>query len=366
MIATAISVAHGNIVRSGVPENARLDSVPASAPPDSVPASVPSESGADDSGFVWEKATELPEFVYEAKKKGVLHVLAYVREYSTLTSYRDTVSLFREKLVDFMLRPDRRVRYRGWTLPRILKSKSYYRFTNSAGLDSVSDECRFYFSWSDRMWLPHSEALPAKIRNLSGTDTLRGKYSAKEIWQRKDGNVAVDINVLADTAAVRWVPGFEHYFRNGQDFYKFLVRYNYDNITGDSIPPHELTSSSFHIESEGRGRNLFRFTRRNEPYFVSSDVDIYILDKENISVREAKKRENAKFDSSTFEILQPEDAPALPAETLALIDRVNGIDKNAIRLDRTPDRRLISRFAGTKKRSLIGRAFDYFKKITGR
>lgn len=66
-------------------------------------------------------------------------MLAYVREYSTLSTYSDTVTLFREKMVDFMIVPDRKMKFRGWTSPRLLTSRSYYRFTDGEGLDSVSD-----------------------------------------------------------------------------------------------------------------------------------------------------------------------------------------------------------------------------------
>ena len=46
---------------------------------------------------------ELPEVLVESKKHQVLHMIGYVREYSTLTTYSDTVMLFREKTVDFMV-----------------------------------------------------------------------------------------------------------------------------------------------------------------------------------------------------------------------------------------------------------------------
>lgn len=319
-----------------------------------------------DSIAQWEKATELPEFVYESKRRGALHVLAYVRENSALTSYSDTVRLFREKMVDFMLLPDRRVRFKGWTNPRILKSKSYYRFTDREGLDSVSDACRFYFSWSDWMGMPPTEPLPAPLRYADiATDTLRGKFSIPEVWARNDENVTVSVDVLANTASRRWTPGFTHFFRKDLDFNRFRVHYVYDNVIGDSILPQDLTSCSFSIESEGRGRSMFQFNSRNEPYFVTSDVDIYIIDRENISVSEANKWRDAKFDPEEIEILQPADAPVLPDETLALIERVNSLDKEAIRLADDADRRLISSHAWKKRPGLPRRALNYLKKITG-
>ena len=71
------------------------------------------ETPGADTIFLQENAASLPEIVVESGRHKVLHVLAYVREFSTLTTYTDTVFLFREKMVDFMLNPDRKVRFKG-------------------------------------------------------------------------------------------------------------------------------------------------------------------------------------------------------------------------------------------------------------
>lgn len=84
-----------------------------------------------DTVFMQESSAELPEVVVDSRKHKLLHVLAYVREYSTLSTYYDTVFLFREKMVDYMLPPATRVKFGGWSAPRTLTSRSYYRFTNA-------------------------------------------------------------------------------------------------------------------------------------------------------------------------------------------------------------------------------------------
>jgi len=77
-----------------------------------------------DTIFMKEQILELPEFVVESREHRVLHMLAYVREYSTLSTYSDTIFMFREKMVDYMLPSDNKVRFNGWNNPRILTSKS--------------------------------------------------------------------------------------------------------------------------------------------------------------------------------------------------------------------------------------------------
>ena len=105
--------------------------------------------GDKDTIFLSDKVSELPEVVVKSDRQRLLHILAYVREYSTLATYTDTIFLFREKMVDYMLPSDNKIKFKGWSYPRVLTSKSYYRFTNNNGLDSVSDVDQHHFSWSD-------------------------------------------------------------------------------------------------------------------------------------------------------------------------------------------------------------------------
>ncbi len=95
------------------------------------------------SGIRWDM-TELSEVLVLSKKHKLLHMLAYVREYSILTTYTDTVFLFREKMVDYML-PVSGAKFKGWSRPRVLTSRSYYQFKDSRGLDSVSDVSNHHF-----------------------------------------------------------------------------------------------------------------------------------------------------------------------------------------------------------------------------
>ncbi|MDE5870386.1 MAG: hypothetical protein K2H22_00350, partial [Muribaculaceae bacterium] len=82
---------------------------------------------------------ELPEVKVSTKHRPILHLTGYIRELSTMTSSADTLLLYREKWVDFMIPTGKEKRYKGWSDPRLLKTKSYYKWTDSSGLDSVSD-----------------------------------------------------------------------------------------------------------------------------------------------------------------------------------------------------------------------------------
>lgn len=307
------------------------------------------------------KAADLPEVLVESRKNPVLHILAYLREYSTMTTYSDTVYLFREKLVDYMLPIDRKIKFRGWSNPRLLTSKSYYRFYDNNGLDSVSDECRFHFSWSDWMGLVPGVSLPDRLKTSDiCTDTLTGKYRPTQIWAKNNDRISVDVDVLADTANRCWAPDFSGFFRRNFEFDKFRIRYNYDNAISDTLRASDLTHYSYSIESVGRGRNMFRFARMNQPYYVSTDAEIYVLGKEYITEMEAHKWDNRKYDLDDLDINEPDYVPPLSANTQDLITRVERLDKGQIRLGTAPDKKLMGKYISLKKTSFGRRLLSLF------
>ncbi|MBD5225465.1 MAG: carboxypeptidase-like regulatory domain-containing protein [Bacteroidales bacterium] len=321
---------------------------------------------ASDTVFLNEDISLLPEIVVESRRHKVLHMLAYVRECSTLSTYTDTVFLFREKMVDFIFTPDKKVRFKGWSTPRTLTSKSYYRFTNSVGLDSVSDVYSNHFSWADWMGVAPDFRLPAKLRELEvGSDTISGKYSPSEIYARCNDKLRVDVNVLADTAGRKWVPGLSEFFKDNIDFEQLRVRFDYDNVEDDSIAISDVCGYSFLVESNGRGFGMFRFNKADEPCFVSTSGEVYVLDKEYITVKEAKKWSDRRFDIEEIGIYEPLTAPSLQADIIELVDRVNNIDRDKIRLDIEPDYRLVSTKSGRKNFRIGRRALMLLKELTG-
>ncbi len=46
---------------------------------------------------------DLPEIVIDTQSHNIVHLLGYMREYSTMSDSKDTVLLFSEKIVDFMV-----------------------------------------------------------------------------------------------------------------------------------------------------------------------------------------------------------------------------------------------------------------------
>lgn len=307
---------------------------------------------------------ELPEMKVNSKDHQVLHILGYVREYSTLSTYSDTVLLFREKTVDFML-PTKKVKnYRGWSLPRILASRSYYHLTNSEGLDSVSNHFNEHFSWSDWVGICKSAYVPPVVRDDSiATYTVYGKYSPSMVWRRTGDNINLDIDVLADKENQKWVPELSEFLHNKVDCNRLTLKYIFSGVDSHEILPDNISGMSFNIESNGRRRNLRRSLRTEDPIYVNTYAELYITDREYMTVSNAYKWEKKPPVADEIGINPPADAPELQHAILELVERVENFDYDTPRLDKQPDRRLgtPSKFATDKPDGLFKRLLKVFK-----
>lgn len=268
----------------------------------------------------------LPEVVVNSKTKEVLHIIGYLREYSTLTSYSDTVTLFREKTVDFMVPTKSAGRYRGWSSPRPLAVKSYYRFS-SGQQDSVSDYFSRHFSWSDWVGLPGETFLPEGLRNdTAASATVQGRYGVASRWRKTGNDILVDVDVLADTTNRRWVPAIASYMHGQATFDKFNIRYKYIDAESPKLSAGDLAGMAFNIESTGRGRSMFRLFKKDEPFFVSTYAELYITDREYMTVKQARNLEKTPPKADETGIHAPDEAPELLPAIQELIARVEGID----------------------------------------
>lgn len=85
------------------------------------------------------------------------------------------------------------------------------------------------------------------------------------------------------------------------------------------------------------------FNRVDEPYCVSTYAEVYMIDKEYITVKEAKKWERWQALGVGIVILEPPETPELQPGIMSLIERVNNVDHDLVKLGIAPDRRLVGR-----------------------
>ncbi len=286
---------------------------------------------------------ELPEVKVSTKHRPILHLTGYVRELSTMTSSSDTLMLYREKWVDFMIPTGKEKKYKGWTDARLLKTKSYYKWTDADGLDSVSDRTNHHFSWSDWVSLPRRVNLPYIIGgNRLGTDTIMGKYSPTEIWSRDSAGINVTVNVLADSTRRKWTPRLAGPLWRDTEFERLVMDYRFSDTDTFSVKPQNLDRLSCRIESMGRGHDMFRFKHYQDPIlYVSTYFDLTITDREYLTVKDARRKEKDQTLAiqDAMLIFESERVPRDSVIT-DLIARVNAIDHDARRLGMDFDTRV--------------------------
>ena len=88
---------------------------------------------------------------------------------------------------------------------------------------------------------------------------------------------------------------------------------------------------------------MFMFNNVDEPFFVNTYAEIYIVDKEYVTAKEAGKWDKLRVDDNQMSIFVPEEAPELQSNVLALIERVNNVDNAQVRVGMVPDHRLAGR-----------------------
>ncbi len=288
-------------------------------------------------------AYDLPEVKVDTRRRPILHLTGYLREISSMSSSFDTVMLYREKWVDFMIPADKEKHFKGWTDPRILKSKSYYKFTDVLGKDSVSDRINHHFSWSDWLSLPPRVNQPKTIvRNRQISDTIMGLYSSAEVWKRDTTKIRVDIDVLADTLRGKWAPRLNSRLWRDLEFKRLLLSFEYSDCDTFSVKPQNIDRMSCYIESMGRGHDMFRF---NNPYdnilYVTTYVDLVIADREYLTVKDARRKEKDQL-LALEEASLVLEAEKMPRDSVIndLIARVNAIDHDKRRLGMDIDTRV--------------------------
>ena len=274
------------------------------------------------SGFanVSTKEHRLPELIVNSRRKNanVMHIVGVVREYSYLQTHFDTVFMFRDKTVDFMIPLPSVKKFVGWKTARVLSSESYYQFFDYNGLDSVSDRYYTNFSIGNRLSLPSSIS----------TDGLK----------INDDNLAVSIDILNNEFPDKWQPGATSFLKSNKNIDQFDVRFCFENVEGLSlILPIYISSVIYTLQSIGPLSGMRAPVMASKSFQINTRSELYVTDREFITVQEARKYQ--KELSSVIEncAFSTPELPDIPVEIKNLIARVKAIDHRKLRLREVPD-----------------------------
>lgn len=301
------------------------------------------------------KTSTLPELVVDKRKHQVLHLVGYVREYSMAATYYDTVFMVREKTVDFMVPALREKNYRGWLSPRVLAARSYYRFTNYEGLDSVSNYFRHNFSWSDLAGIFRTVPVPPLISSgFEVTDTVAGKYSPVAVWKVVGDTLLLDNDLLADRENPGVRPELFRAYSRHVDFTRFKTGFTFTGVEGDeTLFADNITKMTFEIDSRERDQNMRRVFQTSDPVYMTTRGELYIIDREYMGVDEAKEWEEEPVTGDDIGIIPSPEAPEMEPLAKRIIERVDSIDFDALKLKEKNDPKMktMKKFETRKKRT---------------
>ncbi len=242
------------------------------------------------------KTLDLSEIIVSPGMRPLLHITGYMREYVSSFGSKDSLTIYKEAIVDFLI-PIDKTKIKGWQKPRILTSNTYSRHTNADGLDSVSryaDEI-FLMSYNLNVF-PTSTSnvlnLPEKIANTSGiaSETVFTKKKTKMDWQKNGNVIRMNHDIMTQYPNHVYTPNALKVIGATTDFTEALSSYVFINSDGENaITPADLSQISLSLKMTGRGKAYKWAFNTQTPLDMRSYIEIYITDREYVSEEEAKE-----------------------------------------------------------------------------
>lgn len=270
---------------------------------------------------------ELPEIVIIPGSRPLLHLTGYMREVTSVLSSSDSVTIFKESVVDFLV-PVEKTKVKGWNKARELASKAYVRMSNSSGLDSVSTNHEYEFMlWGNRKSLiPSAAKIPEKFKEAEmACDTVPGKYYPKIIrWKNRDVT-RWHGDALANEKNHIITPWALKLFGLTTDVTEISENYVFDTPDGDYIRPTDLRQVSITIDMLAKGKLFKKTFDSSSPVNVRTYMELYLTDREFLSEEEGKslKKETPTIEAS--DILAPTNATPLHPAIIRTVERVNSL-----------------------------------------
>lgn len=270
---------------------------------------------------------ELPELVISPGARPLLHLTGYMREVASVLSSSDSVNIFKESVVDFLV-PVEKTKVKGWKKARELASKTYVRMSNSSGLDSVSTNHEYEFMlWGNRKSLiPSTAEIPEKFKGAEvACDTVMGKYYPKIIrWKNRDVT-RWHGDALANEKNHVTSPWALKLFGLTTDVTEISENFVFETPDSDFIGPSDLRQVSITIDMLAKGKLFKKTFDSSSPVNVRTYMELYLTDREFLSEEEGKslKKEIPTIDSS--DILAPTNANPLHPAIIRTVERVNSL-----------------------------------------
>lgn len=232
---------------------------------------------AEDDVKMIQQDYELPEIVVIPGSRPLLHLTGYMREITSVLSSSDSVAIFKESVVDFLV-PVEKTKVKGWNKARELASKTYVRMSNSSGLDSVSTNHEYEFMlWGNSHNLvPSVTKIPDKIKGADiAYDTIMGKYYPKIIWQKNGDVTRWNSDALASEKNHVTSPLALKLLGLTTEFTEVSKNYVFNTPDMDFISPSDLRQVSMTIDMLAKGKVFKKSFDSSSPVNVRTYVEFF-------------------------------------------------------------------------------------------
>lgn len=278
-------------------------------------------------------AYELPGMTFNLAEREVMRLICYVREYAGLIGSRDTTALFSEYMVDYMFPVKKLKGFKGRGAPRVLAQRRVARIMDpQSHTDSiaVNPDDADAISWLMLASMPVEKdgeysCFPDSVLATDGEHIEPGKYGPRTVYRTTAEAVSASIDALADHKNHQWSPWFFKLLGFTLDFTDMRVSRAYARDAHGSQHPANFLMSTLSMEALGRGKLLRKAFDSKSPVTIKTYLEIYPVDREFLTVAEAKACEKDK--TATTPMTVPSAAPALDSATAALVNRAREISK---------------------------------------
>lgn len=281
---------------------------------------------------------ELPELTVGGETRKILHLVGYMREYSTQTTSKDTVALYADLIVDFMTPMSKRnsssnnesskkkeswEKFKGWLNPRILGEMRYYHFTNDVGLDSVSSKSDSMLPFSNFISIFNRMSVPTSFQKEGvTTDTVKGERYISSTWRKIGNNIVADFDALSSCKDHKYTPNALKLFELTTDFTKLNYSYLFSDVVKGYVFTEDISRMSCNMEMTGRGKLFKLALKAKEPLKMNYYCELFVTEKEYLTEEEAKDLKKNPPKVSAAYIKVPEGIEPISPAIPKLIERV--------------------------------------------
>lgn len=274
-------------------------------------------------------AYELEEVVIVPVKRNVLKQIFYVREYFSMSSQKDTMTIFKEHMADRFVPTSKDAKFGGDASLRILATRDYARFKFSEK-DSVVCESEKPFPSMLPIFDLEEEEVKAPESFLTSTSTNKiheeqGKSGPVSIYKQNDQTFTEIIDILAIKKSHTWSPWPLKLLGYTMEAKQFYYHQTYRVNDKGVYYPKDFLEGSFVMEADGRGKNFRKILDSDKPIMIRTMIELYVVDREYLSKEEAKDEYKHKPTNVSFQI--PSTIPGLNKATQDLIDRAHAEKK---------------------------------------